>query len=531
MALTKTHNRMVAGSVANVLDFGADPTGTSDSTSAFNAAIATGNKVFVPKGQYSVSDITVVDGMNVEGVSPVNSTSILIVNTNNSSAFRHTSSSNALNVSISNLSIKAASGVTGAKFFLQDDKSVYLAYAKFSGIETWRELEVSYEGFFIFTSWDNCRDAYFGVAVSGQTHQFINANPDAYGQTLQTNLNQVNKCQVFNADNTDGAVDISYGVNWAFNDTDFEGLSTRAVRIRGVYNTRFESCWFEDITATDVVNIGSSPSPNPQGSYPVVFENCHGYLVNVTTRFIGVSGAYGYSVLNSSFAQVPSGVNLSNGNPDSLENVSVLSGAGSSGFLTGLTSTTTNTVISNSQLLDTVIPTPSAQQINIMPIGPSGLTASNFTVADNGTTTATLTDVASSLGLSGNALKLTMTNGGNWFYYQVPAKLTTWLRDRKITLTATGYGDGTATVSDGLLLKIWEDVTPDASNQSASSSDFINVSDATLQTTSLTYTIGSSTSNLYIGCYVGGSNSGDAVIVDLMSLLLGEQQPTITKFR
>ena len=100
---------MISGSTANVLDFGADPTGVLDSTSSFNAAIATGNRVVVPSGQYSVSDITVVDGMNVEGASPVSSPSILIVNTNNSAAFRHGGSSNALNVNILNLSIMTGS--------------------------------------------------------------------------------------------------------------------------------------------------------------------------------------------------------------------------------------------------------------------------------------------------------------------------------------------------------------------------------------------------------------------------------------
>ena len=39
MALTKTHNRMISGSPANVIDYGADPSGVADSTSAIQAAI------------------------------------------------------------------------------------------------------------------------------------------------------------------------------------------------------------------------------------------------------------------------------------------------------------------------------------------------------------------------------------------------------------------------------------------------------------------------------------------------------------
>ena len=39
MALTKAHNRMITGAQVNVLDYGADPTGAVDSTSAIQAAI------------------------------------------------------------------------------------------------------------------------------------------------------------------------------------------------------------------------------------------------------------------------------------------------------------------------------------------------------------------------------------------------------------------------------------------------------------------------------------------------------------
>ena len=37
MALTKTHNRMIAGAVVNVLDYGADITGSVDSKAAIQA--------------------------------------------------------------------------------------------------------------------------------------------------------------------------------------------------------------------------------------------------------------------------------------------------------------------------------------------------------------------------------------------------------------------------------------------------------------------------------------------------------------
>jgi hypothetical protein len=55
MALTKVSFSMINGDVANVLDFGADLTGATDSSAAFQAAGATGKTIFVPKGLYQAS--------------------------------------------------------------------------------------------------------------------------------------------------------------------------------------------------------------------------------------------------------------------------------------------------------------------------------------------------------------------------------------------------------------------------------------------------------------------------------------------
>ena len=52
MALTKVSYSMIEGSPVNVLDFGADPTGVADSTTAIDAAIASGKSVYFPRGTY-----------------------------------------------------------------------------------------------------------------------------------------------------------------------------------------------------------------------------------------------------------------------------------------------------------------------------------------------------------------------------------------------------------------------------------------------------------------------------------------------
>ncbi|AUS02992.1 pectin lyase fold protein [Vibrio phage 2.275.O._10N.286.54.E11] len=54
---TKVNNRMIDGAAVNVLDFGADPKGVSDSTTAFQSAIDSinGGKLIVPEGTYYIS--------------------------------------------------------------------------------------------------------------------------------------------------------------------------------------------------------------------------------------------------------------------------------------------------------------------------------------------------------------------------------------------------------------------------------------------------------------------------------------------
>jgi hypothetical protein len=59
MSLTKATYSMISGAQANVLDYGADPTGVADSLAAFNNAQATltrGGTLYVPPGTYKMSD-------------------------------------------------------------------------------------------------------------------------------------------------------------------------------------------------------------------------------------------------------------------------------------------------------------------------------------------------------------------------------------------------------------------------------------------------------------------------------------------
>jgi hypothetical protein len=67
MSLTKVSFSMITGAYANVLDYGADATGTINSSAAFTAAIATGNPVYVPPGTYLCNITITTSGATLIG--------------------------------------------------------------------------------------------------------------------------------------------------------------------------------------------------------------------------------------------------------------------------------------------------------------------------------------------------------------------------------------------------------------------------------------------------------------------------------
>ena len=67
-AVTRTLESKLQESVS-VLDFGADPTGTSDSTTAIQAALNTGRSVYFPNGTYLTSTVNLLSNIKVYGES------------------------------------------------------------------------------------------------------------------------------------------------------------------------------------------------------------------------------------------------------------------------------------------------------------------------------------------------------------------------------------------------------------------------------------------------------------------------------
>lgn len=88
MPLTKATYSMIDGTPVNVLDYGADPTGASDSTAAISAAIAAGNNIYIPQGTYNInSQLTIGSNKRIVGAG-VNTTlymqsNVALINTPN----------------------------------------------------------------------------------------------------------------------------------------------------------------------------------------------------------------------------------------------------------------------------------------------------------------------------------------------------------------------------------------------------------------------------------------------------------------
>ena len=173
MSLTKVSYSMISGAPVNVLDYGADPTGVADSTSAIQAAINTGCTVWIPSGTYSVTTIDlrgryaniIGDGI-LQTVIKARSAVSTIFNALESSDVQIAP------VLISNMTIDGNNVVTGS--------AISIRYRHFSKIDTCYILNVTAPnaaGIYAVDAWlniiSNCRitNCYDGLTWAGSNHR------------------------------------------------------------------------------------------------------------------------------------------------------------------------------------------------------------------------------------------------------------------------------------------------------------------------------------------------------------------------
>jgi hypothetical protein len=199
MALTKTHNRMIEGSVANALDFGADPTGVADSTSALHSAFnSSALKIYIPAGTYKITSSLLIDGKKIiEGAgSDVGTTVISLTDSSVLEAVKVGSSSR-FSGSIKNLTIDRTSydGTTENIGLAVYDatgvvmESVQSRYSKYNWwFKPQNEMRVSYNTFINIGG----TGGFYNITGSKSGTGFFNENVFLGGRMFTTSDTNTN---------------------------------------------------------------------------------------------------------------------------------------------------------------------------------------------------------------------------------------------------------------------------------------------------------------------------------------------------
>jgi len=486
-------------------------------TAAFNEAILLKRKIRLTEGSYFVNDIAIKSEIAIEG--PKNA--FFVVDTAGAAVFlANTTAGDITTVNLKGFSAKTSAQQLGCAFYRQTSKANYTAYSQFNDIEIWLDFETGYDIFAIFCQWNGGRIGFSGNIPEGQTHQAVNSIPPAFGQFKQTNLNTMRDVFMFNATHPDGCVSIQYGAAWTFTGCDFESMDTRAIHALGIYGITINGeTWFEGINANEVIFASTNPAPNIQGTRTVRVDGCFANLAHTNTRFITLGGASQSTVINTNFIAIPEGMELSNIDLEEAYGNQAVSGAGAATLLADVYANRKKVRLSYSEMLGTVINSPQTANTNMLPIGPTGLGAANFSsIGFTGKT-----DVDSELGLAGQAIKVLVSGGGDALWFTIPDKLRDFLEGKTVTFSLLGYGDIASNPTAGNAA-VWESVTPTYANALASGSG-LTTNQAQLQQGTLTHTVGTDLTSLHFGFKIGGISGSPPLFFESMVLMLGEIKP------
>jgi hypothetical protein len=262
MALTKVSYSMITGSPVNVLDFGADPTGAADSTSAINAAlafsVATGKPgvVTIPSGTYKCTSSITVD---VSMVRLVGQYATLSFATAASSivAIQVTSSTS------STIFNQAPSGIEGLVLVGPNTGSASVAI-NFNATAPYNIAYSTFANIAIYNFWNGLtfRDNTYLISFSG-----MNIRVDGACLTDFTGLTNAGERMAFVNSTFSGA---QYGLicenpnsTWDFANCSFD-CSLVEIYVRGGATISCTNCHFEYLgNALDADwNSSSNPSVN-----------------------------------------------------------------------------------------------------------------------------------------------------------------------------------------------------------------------------------------------------------------------------
>lgn len=252
MSLTKVSYSMIQGALANILDFGADPTGAVSSTAALDAAIATGNSVYVPKGTFKLTGMsTLPSGCCVYGEGPLKSRLICDIASHTGVFLRMAGGNNI----VEKVAIEGNSTADGTAVRITNTNEF-----EFTGWMTLRDvhitgIKVGLDMNNVFTVLvDNCRiyGNYRGVRI---VPSYDGIGDNGYFTTITFNKTYINQ----NADYGLAAVPTIASKNLVLRDTVIESnagvASSHQSRIVKVDPFVIDNCYFELEPTIPVLDI------------------------------------------------------------------------------------------------------------------------------------------------------------------------------------------------------------------------------------------------------------------------------------
>lgn len=304
MSLTKVSYSMIEGTPANVLDYGADPTGVADSTSAFTAALAENQAIYIPVGVYIVNDVTVPSYKTIIGEAATNSlteSTVLKTTHNDAPIFSIDEGDGYIHMS----NIVAITTAARTSFVKQNGNNLdNIQWCNWSNIWTSGNFEVSFDGFFILCNWYDCVDGYIDNGTTN--HAFIRSMPnDATNPSVsQSNVCSVVQCRAYFSAGTipnrsgssttsgSGIFLLGFANGWLFDNCVLENHTVPPFLLRGCRVTEVRNTWFETINAASIFKVENlSLSAGTWTTFPLRISSCNfnlastsGYVVNLASN-------------------------------------------------------------------------------------------------------------------------------------------------------------------------------------------------------------------------------------------------------
>ena len=304
MALTKVSYSMIQGTPANVLDYGADPSGVADSSAAFTAALAENQAIYIPIGVYIVNDVTVPSNKTIIGEAATNSlieSTVLKTTINDAPIFSIDEGDGYIHMS----NIVAITTAARTSFIKQNGNNLdNIQWCNWSNIWTSGNFEVSFDGFFILCNWYDCVDGYIDNGTTN--HAFIRSMPnDATNPSVsQSNVCSVVQCRAYFSDGTipnrsgssttsgSGIFLLGFANGWMFDNLVLENHDVPPFLLRGCRVTEVRNTWFESIDASSIFKVENLTVSGGATftSFPLRISSCNfnlaqtsGYVVNLAS--------------------------------------------------------------------------------------------------------------------------------------------------------------------------------------------------------------------------------------------------------